>query len=151
MKIEMYGKDNYKIFINRKYMNNVDFLLRDDIVKFIKEYLFRLKQRLKLCGFYKIKVFLQDKIGVFLDVIKLDESEFYHNLDLRIVVYFDEKIYFETDDYFLIDSYNDRRYFDGYFYCLVDAKFDKLLEMVEFGRFIYGKEVNNLLNNSVIL
>ena len=63
----------------------------------------------------------------------------------------DDNFYFETEDYDLIRNCNDKRYKDGLFYCVVDNDFDKILEKVEFGRFIYGKEVINLLNNSQIL
>lgn len=151
MKIEMCGKDIYTVFINRNYIKNVDFLNREDIVKCVKEVIFKVRGRLGLRGFYKIKVFPQDKIGMFLEIIKLDDNEISNNLDLRIVVYMDEKFYFETNDFFKIENCNDKRYFEGLFYCIVDDDFDSVLEKVEFGRFIYGKEVYNLLNNSLIL
>lgn len=151
MKIEMCGKDIYNIFVNRVYIKNIDLSIREDIVKCVKEIIFRVRNRLGLRGFYKIKVFPQDKIGLFLEIIKLDDNEISNNLDLRIVVYMDEKFYFETNDFFRIENCNDKRYFDGLFYCIVDDDFDLVLEKVEFGRFIYGKEVNNLLNNSLIL
>ena len=64
---------------------------------------------------------------------------------------YDEEYYFETDDYDVIKECNDIRYMDGLFYCVVDDSFDRILEKVEFGRFIYGKEVINLLNNSKVL
>ncbi len=151
MRIEMFGKDMYSIFLNKKYINNILLSSREEIVGCVKTILYKLKTRLKLHGFYKVKVYPQEKVGIFLDVIKLDESDLSNNLDLRIVVYLDEDIYFETEDYFLLEDYKDIRYFDGLFYCKVDDNFDKLLEKVEFGRFIYGKEVNKVLNNSLIL
>ena len=151
MKIEMCGKDIYNIFINREYLKGKDYSVKEDIVKVVKEIIFKLRGRLGLRGFYKIKVFPQKIIGIFLEVIKLDETEFSNSLDLRIITYMDEKFYFETDDYFKIANCNDKRYIDGHFYCVVDDNFDLVLEKVEFGRFIYGKDVNFLLNNSLIL
>ena len=93
----------------------------------------------------------QRNIGVFLEVIKLDDIEFSNNLDLRILIINDDKFYFETEEYELIKFCNDKRFKDGLFYCVVDDSFDNILEKVEFGRFLCGKEVINLLNNSLIL
>lgn len=151
MKIEIGGKGIYKIFINKEYLRKIDLDNRDSIVKCVKDILCRLKIRLGLSGFYKVKVFPHNKIGLFLEVIKLDESEYSNSLDLRVVVYMDERFYFETADYFIIEKFNDKRYMDGMFYCQVDENIDDIYAMVEFGRFIYGKEVNKVLNNSLIL
>lgn len=147
----MYSKGIYKIFINKEITKVVDLNDRDSIIKCVKNILYKLKTRLGLNGFYKIKVFPNDKIGLFLEVIKLDDSDYSNSLDLRVVVYMDDKFYFETDDYFVIEKYNDKRYLDGLFYCLVDDFFDETIAMVEFGKFIYGKEVNKVLNNGIVL
>ena len=151
MKIEVNGKDNYNIFINSNYVGNVDFFSKEEIISFIKDIIMKIKKRLRLNGFYKVKVFPQKKIGMFVELYKLDELEYSNNLDLRVVVYLDEICFFETDDYFLIEHYNNKRYMDGKFFCIVDEFFDEILSKVEFGRFIYGKEVINLLNNGRIL
>lgn len=151
MKIESCGKDNFNIFINRLYVKEIDFNSKDELVCFIKEFILKVKNKLGMRGFYKIKVYPQDIIGIFLDVTKLDDVDLSNTLDLRVIIMSDERIYYETEDYSKIESYNDKRYMDGLFYCVVDDYFDNILEKVEFGRFIYGKEVINLLNNSLIL
>lgn len=151
MKIEIYSKGIYKIFINKEIIKVVDLNNRDSIVKCVKNILYKLKTRLGLNGFYKIKVFPHEKIGLFLEVIKLDDSDYSNSLDLRVVVYMEDKFYFETADYFVIEKCNDKRYMDGLFYCLVDDSFEDVLAKVEFGKFIYGKEVNKVLNNGIVL
>ena len=151
MKIEMTGTDNYNIFINKLYIKDLDFKSKECINEIVKGILFKLKNRLKLRGFYKVKVFPNDKVGLFLELIKLEDLEFSNNLDLRIVIYFDEKVFFETDDYFVIENCNDKRFLDGCFYCVVDENFDQSLERIEFGRFVYGREVIEVLNKSTIL
>lgn len=151
MKIEVSGKNNYNIFLTREYVKCIDISSNEAIIQFIKDYISKIKTRFNLTGFYKAKVFPKDNLGIFIELIKLDESDFSNNLDLRIIVYFNEKIFYETDDYYLIENCNSKRYFDGKFFCIVDDCFDDLLSKVEFGRFIYGKEVNNLLNKGKIL
>lgn len=151
MKIESSGKNDFSIFINKEYVNDEVSLIREDLIKFIKDFILKIKYKLNLRGFYKIRVYSKERVGIFLDLTKLDDIDLSNNLDLRIIIMNDEDIYFETDDYDIVKNCNDKRYMDGHFYCVVDDYFDKLLEKVEFGKFIYGKEVINLLNNSVIL
>lgn len=151
MKIECCGNCGYNIFINKEYVRGIDLLNKDDVVKFIKNYIFKFRSRLKLCGFYKIKVFVHKSVGLFLEITKLDDLDLSSSLDLRIIVFYDETVYYETNDYFLIEKCNDIRFFDGKFFCIVDDYFDEVIKKCEFGRFIYGKEIINLLNNGIIL
>ena len=151
MKIESCGKSDFKIFVNNSYTQNLDYLNKDDVVDFIKKYILKLKNKLMLRGFYKIRVYPKCNVGMFLDIIKLDDIDLSNNLDLRVMIMYDEDFYFETEDYDIIKNCNDIRYMDGLFYCIVDDSIEPLLEKVEFGKFIYGKDVINLLNNSKVL
>lgn len=151
MRIESCGKDDFSIFINDGLIKDVIYESKDELIKFIKDFILKIRNKLGMRGFYKIRVYPQEKIGVFLDVLKLDDIDLTNNLDLRVIIMNDDKFYYETDEYERIENCNDKRYMDGLFYCVVDDSFDKILEKVEFGRFIYGKDVINLLNNSLIL
>lgn len=150
MKIEACGKENYSIFINNNYIKNDIYDDKDSLVKYIKDFIFKLRGKLNLRGFYKVRVYLRNNIGIFMDINKLDDLDLINNLDLRIIIV-DDDIYFETDDYYLIWKFNEKRYMNNKFYCIVDDKFGDITCFSEFGRFIYGKEVINLLNNSKIL
>lgn len=151
MKIEMLTKDSYRIFVNKLYIKDVNLDEKEAIILAVKDIIQKLKQKLQLRGFYKVKVFPNKNIGLFIEIIQLEDLEFSNNLDLRVVVYFDEKFYFETEDYFTIQKYDNVMFFDDKFYCLIDDSFEDMLEIVEFGRLIYGKEVTNLLNNGTVL
>lgn len=150
MKIETYGKDNFSIFINNHYIKDDIYDDKDNLIKYIKNYLLNMRRKLNLRGFYKVRVYYKKIIGVFMDINKLDDLDLVSNLDLRIIVA-DDDIYFETDDYFFIEKFNDKRFMNNKFYCIVDDNFGDITYFSELGRFIYGKEVINLLNNSKIL
>lgn len=150
MKIETCGKENFSIFINCCYIKEDIYTKKDDLILYIKNFIFKFRKKLGLRGFYKVKVYYNRKIGIFLDIDKLDDLDLVNNLDLRIIT-FNDDIYFETDDYQLICNYNEIRFMNNNFYCLVDEQFNDITRLSEFGRFIYGKEVINLLNNSKIL
>lgn len=151
MKIEMITKDSYKIFVDKLYIKDVNLEEKEAIILSVKEIIQKLKSKLQLRGFYKVKVFPNKSVGLFIEIIQLEDLEFSNNLDLRVVVYFNEKIFFETEDYFLIQKYHNIMFLDDKFYCLIDDSFDDMLEIVEFGRLIYGNEVINLLNKGTVL
>lgn len=151
MKIELVDKDSFSIFINRLYIKECDFSSKQDITDVVKELVYQLKGKLHLCGFYKIKVFVHDKIGLFLDVFRLEELDYSNTLDLRIIIYFNEPIFFGVDDYFLIQDAKKIWFFDNQYYCLVDDILDQFYSLSEFGSFVYGKEAGRLLNQALIV
>lgn len=150
MKIEVISKDSFSIFINSLYVDITDYTNKDKLVEVVKNVIKKMKNRLNLRGFYKIKVFVQEQLGLFLEVVKLEDLDYSNALDLRVIVFLDEKIYFETDDYFVIENIKKIRYHDNKYYCCVED-FNDIFPFLEFGRFIYGNEVIRMLNNSVIL
>lgn len=150
MKIEVVSKDNFSIFINNCYIDLVNYEDRDKLVEVVKKIIKRLKNRLNLRGFYKLKVFVNKNIGLFVDVIKIDDLDYSNVLDLRVIVFLEDKIYFETDDYFLIEKAKRIRFYNDKFYCLADD-IDNIYDFIEFGRFIYGNEAIKMLNNSILV
>lgn len=151
MKIEVCGKDNYSIFLNKEFFKGMDLSDRESLIQFIKNFILKFKNKLNMRGFFKIRVFPNEKVGMFLDVVKLDDMELSNNVDLRVIIMNDADVFFETEDFEIIKNCNEKRYLDGMFYCVVDEAFDEIFEKVEWGRFIYGKEVINVLTKASIL
>lgn len=58
-------------------------------------------------------------------------------------MYLDEKIYFRTRDYFLLPDV-DIYYANGYYYCNVDD-ISNIENIIEFGDFIYGKDLYTIM------
>lgn len=151
MKIEMKSKTDYMIYLNKIYLKNKELNDKEEIIELVKKILIKKKKYLNLRGFYKVVVYVNQKIGIFIEVSKIEDSSYLDNLDMRVIINKEADIYFEVDDYFVVEQCKEIRYKEGKFYCLIDDYFDDILEKVEFGRFIYGDDVINLLNNSVIL
>lgn len=127
MKIEKINNTDYRIYYykDRIYENS-------DIKELIK----KIQNRLKLEGFYKVKV-IKKKIGLFLELKRLENSFYNNTLDLKIEIV-DSDVYYKTTDYFVIKDLHDISYKDGIYYCIVDESFDGILEKVEFGDFVFG-------------
>ena len=143
MKIEHINFQQFVIFFNIAYLNDIDFS-KDHLIETVKELLFKLQDKLLLRGFYKIKVYVHKKVGIFLDLLQIEDFEYGDSLDFRITVYLDEKVYFKTDDYFIVSA-SKNIYFDKkFFYCDVDDIFD-IMSVIDFGGFVYGKNLYSVM------
>ncbi len=144
MKIDKVSETDYKIYM---YNFNIDEKNINEEIKLIVK---KLQKRLKLKGFYKVISAIK-KCGLFLEVKKIEDSFYRDTLDLRIIVSKDMDVYFKTIDYFLIEKMNVIKYFDKYYYALVDDFFDEIIEKVEFGDFVFGLDIDEMLSSSVVI
>ena len=139
MKIERLSLGQFLLFFNASYLKDIT-LNKENLIQLVKELLAKFQNLLLLNGFYKVKVYVHQRIGIFLHILQMEEFEYGESVDFRIVVYLDEKIYFKTRDYFILPK-DVSVYFDyTYFYCDVDDISD-IMSVIEFGSFVYG---NNL-------
>ena len=136
-----------------KHLNDTDFKIfifnkiSRDLTDEIKDIIKKLQKKLNLKGFYKVIV-ISKSVGVFLKIIKLDDSFYKDVLELKIDIR-DCDLYFKTKDYFIISSLSKVVYYDGYYYGLVDDYFDKVIEKVEFGEYVLEYDICNILSNCV--
>lgn len=142
MKIDKINDTDYQIYIF-KYNENLS-------IENIKVLLHKLKSRLGLNGFYRV-VFSNKTIGTFIDIVRIEKSFYKDVLDLRIILEDEEEVYFKTKDYFLIKGMNYIKYLDEYYYVLVDDSFDRILEKVEFGEFIFGYDNISFLDKAKVI
>lgn len=150
MRIEMIDFDNYVIFLNNVYLNKIDFNNKEEITKYIKKFIFSINYKLNINGFYKVYVFCNKKIGMFIKLIKIEDNLYVNNLDLRIIVNINCDFYYKTDNYYTIPSNCVVRYYDNNYYCLIDDNFN-VIDCCEYGDYIFGDNLLKMLNNSIIL
>ena len=114
-------------------------------MSYIKEILPSINNRYKLNlnGFYKIKSYFNDKVGLFLNVIKIDDNDFNNEADFRIILFQNEKFLFETEDYDLIKEYKSKRYYKNKFYVDIDD-IENINRLVDMGGIIYGEEAKRI-------
>ena len=146
MRIEINSADKIFIFIN---ILNVSSTEKSDLIDTVKDIIIKYRNRLKLRGFYKVKVYFNERVGLFIDLCKIDDIDYSNALDLRVLVFYDEKVYFGTDDYFILEGCRKVRYFEENFYC--DVSDVDVLRVVEFGHFIYGDEVLKVLEKGILV
>ena len=78
MKVEKINDDLINIYFNPFYFKDIDLNNKLELIEVIKDLIKKAESRYKLflSGFYKIKVYPNKKLGVFLNIIKIDDNEF---------------------------------------------------------------------------
>lgn len=152
VRIEMVNEEDIDIFINPCHFNEIDPRDKESLLTEIKKLLIKIDTRYKLnlSGFYKIKVYPNKKVGVFLNIIKIDDNEFNQEADFRIIIYPDEEFYFETEEYDILPRNAKKRYLQGKFYINIEDVKD-ITSMIDMGKIIYGTEVKKILQESKII
>lgn len=113
MKVDI-KNDNFIIYVN-KYLINYDMKNRKDIEENIKDLLIRIRKiyKIKLSGYYKIKIYQNDLYGLIFECIKEDDLDFFPDFcDLKINILYDSKILLESDDFFIFNN-NKKTYKKG--------------------------------------
>lgn len=143
MKIYKLNENNYKIYYYEGIRN--DKPLYDEVKEIIKN----IQKRLKLNGFYKVLV-INKNIGLFIELKRVDNTFYKNTLELKIDIK-DDPVYFETTDYFVIKDLSNIRYKDEMYYCIVDESFEEILEKVEFGDFIFGYDIDDIMDKTYVI
>lgn len=101
MKID-FNQDKIIIYLKKETINNLDFDNIDDLEKYLKELILKLKNiyNIDIKGFYNIKVFIDNIYGVVLELEaeNLDYGDYFNQIEMRIIPIYTEFLY-EVDDY----------------------------------------------------
>ncbi len=139
MKVDI-KNDNFIIYVN-KYLINYDMKNRKDIEENIKDLLIRIRKiyKIKLSGYYKIKVYQNDLYGLIFECIKEDDLDFFPDLcDLKVNILYDSKILLESDDFFIFNN-NKKTYKKGnkFYINIKDLNELEIIKLSEFCKIKY--------------
>lgn len=139
MKVDI-KNDNFIIYVN-KYLINYDMKNRKDIEENIKDLLIRIRKiyKIKLSGYYKIKVYQNDLYGLIFECVKEDDLDFFPDLcDLKVNILYDSKILLESDDFFIFNN-NKKTYKKGnkFYINIKDLNELEIIKLSEFCKIKY--------------
>ena len=124
-----------------------------DINDYVKKLVLKLKKKYKLdiFGFYTVNVYLNNKFGAIIDIVKEEDIDFFVDLlDLKVNVFKDSPIYLKFDDYFIL-SRDDVCFYNNNYYILIDKlTYNEFIKVSEFCDFIYGSEFENIKSNLLL-
>ena len=86
--------DNFIIYLF--HLKNKESLEeKQEIIKLVKETVLKANKmyHLNLKGFYKVRVYMNKRVGLVIEIINVDDISISNAIDLRVLVYFDQDFY----------------------------------------------------------
>lgn len=146
MKIQI-NDENITIYIFENI--NKENLEKENLEEYIKKIIINIKNRYKkkISGYYQIYVYQNNNYGLIIDMEKIDELDIFPDIiDIKVEVIYDSDIYLKFSDYFLIEKENNIFYYkDNYYLNINDINKKNLLKLSEFYTIVYGKELDNII------
>lgn len=123
-------------------LNNMDVYMKELIIKLRRKY------RKDISGFYKVDVYVKDKIGMIIDFNLEEEIDFFRDLvDLKVSLHEDADMFLGFSDYFLFEGKKVYFFDKKYYVDLDDVSDEEFLRNIEFCEIVYGEELNKIKNN----
>jgi len=159
MKIEKLNEDNFIVFLNKLYLKNNKFELKQDFERYFKN-LFKILNQfysIEVLGYYNIKIYCDKVYGYILD-IKKEELDFYDyyddHIDMRIEINDNEKFIFKVSDMSVLGrevlKYCHILKFKHNLYLVPKKTINQYVlgKIIENCTFIYGKSSKQILINA---
>jgi len=128
MKFEIL-EDGYLFFTNKIYLLDDE----SNISSFLKEMFLSISDvySIELYGYFKVDIYIDGKIGIFVEMKKMDDYISYgKKIDTKVAV-FDRSFYLKTNDLSLIYRYRPIYYLnDNYYISTEDV--DNIFELLDF-------------------
>ena len=146
MRIELLNDDDIDVFVNKCYLDDDQMDDKEPLLLNIRDIITKIDQRyhLNLSGFYKIKAYVNKKVGLFLNIIKIDDNEFNNEVDFRIVLFKNEPFLLELDEYSDLDFNFSKKYYNDKFYVNIDDLGD-YIKYSDMGNIVYGDYAKEVL------
>ena len=108
MRLEV-ERDKYFLYVNQDYCKNMDFNSKESIASYAKTLVLRLKRiyGIVLQGFYQMKVFVNDFVGMFIELVKLDDFEFeLMTIDLNVIIFLHQTFLLKCTDFDFFEHFS---------------------------------------------
>ncbi len=142
MKIEE-NSEGMNLFLNNQYFDGINWNDKISIEDVVRDIFLKIKTnfRVKLKGFYKIKIY-PNKVGVFMEVKKIDDDNYDGNeINFRIIVIFNKEMYLKLDDSFYIEGDYEKLFYQNYYYIKLND-IDHILSAIDFGDVVLDDEID---------
>ena len=151
MRLEV-ERDKYFLYVNQDYCKNMDFNSKESIASYAKTLVLRLKRiyGIVLQGFYQMKVFVNDFVGMFIELVKLDDFEFeLMTIDLKVIIFLHQTFLLQCTDLDFLDHFSNVYFMYPYYYGVL-RKDEFLLPDLEYGKLVYGALVEEVFQKGIL-
>lgn len=127
---------------------------KQEIIKLVKNTVLKVNKiyHLNLKGFYKVRVYLNKKVGLVIEIIRIDDIDINNAIDLRVLVYFDQEFFIEVDNFDFVPVHKKVTFLDNKYYISVDSLSEtEVFSLLELGSVIYKTDlIDNFYMGRVI-
>jgi hypothetical protein len=157
MKLEVYNKTHFSVFLNKHYLKDINFNKMVNIELFLKKIIINLNKyyNLNMEGYYNVLIYVNNLYGIVIELMKIDDDYiklFNKKIDMKITFNLDSIFLFKLNDYFLLNelkiSKKEIYYYENNFYLnILNKEINELLMMklLEHTEIIYGDKVYEIL------
>ena len=117
---------------------------KPEIIKLVKNTVLKVNKiyHLNLKGFYKVRVYLNKKVGLVIEIIRVDDIDINNAIDLRVLVYFDQEFFIEVDNFDFVPKHKRVTFLDNKYYISVESLSDaEVFSLLELGIVIYKSDL----------
>lgn len=147
MKLEVIDDDYLYFTYDIDCLGNLSCINEDNISIFLKNVFLNLSEiySIELFGYYKVNIYVDEKIGAYVEISKLDDYLNYSKkIDTKVAMNINS-FYLKTNDLSKIFKYRPIYYFDNNYY--VSTKdVDNICDLIEFCEIEYKNMDFNKLN-----
>ena len=160
MKIVNQDENCMTIFLNKHYIRDLNFDIKNDLESYFKNLFLKLKRYydINISGYYNIEVYIDDNYGLIMKLNK-EEIEYYdyfdNQIDMRISIKNNKFLYSIMDPFIMNDilhhSIDVYLYKDRYYIDLMDSVDEKIMmKVIEFSDILFDDEVDIVRNSKLI-
>lgn len=154
MKLEVLNLNNIVFYLNKDYLNSINFNINENVEQEFKKLFIKLKNiyNLNLNGYYEVIVYVNDIYGIIIEMEKDDDEYikiFGDTLDMKITFKFDSDIFYKIEDisFITFKNYNLYYYDNGLYLSLKNnlrIPYKDYLYLLENSSIIYGDELRKI-------
>lgn len=154
MKLEVLNLNNLIFYLNKDYLNKINFNINDNVEQEFKNLFIKLKSiyKLDLSGYYEVIVYINDIYGIIIEMEKDDDEYikiFGDTLDMKITFKFDCEIFYKIEniDFINFKNYNLYYYNNELYLSLknnLKIPYKDYLYLIENSSILYGSDLRKI-------
>jgi hypothetical protein len=160
MKVDVKNENDIVVFLNNKYVENIDFNDRNNLEKYFRSLFLKLKNiyRINISGYYTINVYINKYYGIILEMFRepLECFDYFNSIDMQVNIMKNSEFLYQVNDF----CNKHKIYFyknNLYLKISKEVSFIELGELLENSVLVYGNIVDEILkygklkqNNNVV-
>ena len=156
MLFKIIDKNYYRLILDNKNIENINFYNNVKLKKFIVKFLPKYFKKYNITGILKLDIYWNVFLGLIINIKKEKEIKNNNFVELKIIFHFNNIILYKVNYFDLIENTNIRNqkliYLDNYYYLNIinDINADDFIKLLDLSEIIFDED-KKILNNGIKL